>query len=87
MAIKKDMTLTDNFGINVVIKDAYTRIATIEGSKSAMVAIVETWNADMSHGIMVERIAFEPLLEGRNFISQAYDHLKTLPVYAGAVDC
>lgn len=87
MAIKKDMTLTDNFGIDVTIKDAYTRVATIEGSKSAMVAVVETWNADMSHGIMVERIAFEPSLDGANFISQAYDHLKTLPAYAGAVDC
>jgi hypothetical protein len=87
MAIKKDMTLTDNFGINVTIKDAYTRVATIEGSKIAMVAVVETWKADMSHGIMVERVAFEPSLEGKNFISQAYDHLKTLPVYAGSVDC
>jgi hypothetical protein len=87
MAIKKDMTLTDNFGIQVTIRDAYVRIATIEGSKSGMVAVVETWNADMSHGIMVESIAFVPSLEGKNFISQAYDYIKTLPTYAGAQDC
>jgi hypothetical protein len=87
MAIKKDMTLTDNFGIDVIIKDAYTRVATIEGSKIAMVAVVETWNADMSHGVMVERIDFKPALDGKNFISQAYDHIKTLPAYTGAVDC
>lgn len=87
MAIKKDMTLTDNFGIEVTIKDAYTRVATIEGSKSAMWAVVETWSADKSHGVMVERIDFEPALDGKNFISQAYDHIKTLPAYAGAIDC
>jgi hypothetical protein len=87
MAIKKDMTLVDNFGIEVTIKDAYTRIATIEGSKSSMWAVVETWNADKSHGVTVEKIDFQPLLDGKNFIAQAYDHLKTMEKFAGAVDC
>jgi hypothetical protein len=26
-------------------------------------------------------------LAGKNFIAQAYDHMKTLPEFAGATDC
>jgi hypothetical protein len=31
--------------------------------------------------------SFAPDLNGKNFIAQAYEHLKTLPEFAGATDC
>lgn len=31
--------------------------------------------------------SFAPDLNGPNFIKQAYDYLKTLPEFAGAIDC
>ena len=31
--------------------------------------------------------AFQVDLNGANFISQAYNHLKTLPEFAGAINC
>ena len=34
-----------------------------------------------------EQFNFVPNLEGQNFIAQAYEHLKTLPEFAGAEDC
>jgi hypothetical protein len=30
---------------------------------------------------------FAPSLDGKNFITQAYEHLKTLPEFAGATNC
>jgi hypothetical protein len=40
-------------------------------------------------GELIERKVYEftPNLEGANFIAQAYDHLKTLPEFSGAIDC
>ena len=32
-------------------------------------------------------MSFVPVLDGDNFIRQAYFHLKTLPEFAGATDC
>ena len=30
---------------------------------------------------------YTPNMDGKNFIAQAYEHLKTLPEFAGATDC
>jgi hypothetical protein len=34
-----------------------------------------------------KQFVFAPNLDGPNFIKQAYEHLKTLPEFDGAVDC
>jgi hypothetical protein len=34
-----------------------------------------------------KQYSFVPNLNGANFIAQAYAHLKTLPEFAGAIDC
>lgn len=87
MALKKNITLVDNFGIAVDFADAYVKVVSIEGEKSLMVATVDTM--DKKDGRTLERKAYEfaPALEGANFIAQAYEHIKTLPEFEGAVDC
>jgi hypothetical protein len=41
------------------------------------------------NGEQIQRVVstFIPSLDESNFIRQAYQHLKTLPEFAGAVDC
>jgi hypothetical protein len=86
MALKKDLTITkDSFNGSLVAENAYWKVQKVLGDKALIsaevVAIVDEK--------VVETIsaAFVPNLDGKNFIAQAYDHLKTLPEFAGAVDC
>jgi hypothetical protein len=69
----------------LVAKNAYWKIEKIEGNKDSMrVEICATAN-----GQEVERFVsvFNPSLDGKNFIAQGYDYLKTLPEFDGAIDC
>jgi len=66
---------------------AYVRVDKVNGSKNSMNASVGFYK-DNAEGEMIkgEGFAFIPSLES-NFIAQAYDYLKTLPEFAGAIDC
>jgi hypothetical protein len=68
-----------------VVENAYIKIANIYGDKNRMLlkysVIVGTTEIDSGHA------SFVPSLQGNNFIAQGYDHLKTLPEFAGATDC
>jgi hypothetical protein len=87
MAISKTIKLKDNFGIEVTFENAYIKIVYINGSKDVLHAHVCTY--DKKDGVQLNSVAVEcPLsLEGKNFIAQAYDYVKTQPEFAGAVDC
>ena len=69
----------------LIAKNAYWKIEQVSGNKNSMsVEICATVN-----GEQVERFVsvFTPNLDGKNFIAQAYEHLKTLPDFANAIDC
>jgi hypothetical protein len=87
MALLSSITITNSFGDTKEFADAYTKITSLVGNKSTIVA---RWNAfeekdgrDVGNG----QVIFAPDLEGNNFIKQAYLHLKTLPEFSDAVDC
>jgi hypothetical protein len=65
----------------------YVRVDKVNGSKNVMTASVGFYK-DNAEGEMIkaEGFVFTPSLES-NFIKQAYEHLKTLPEFAGAIDC
>jgi len=67
-----------------VQKEAYIKVQTVSGTKETVVANVETRT---EYGSTYATYEFAPLMEGGNFIKQAYEHLKTLPEFAGANDC
>lgn len=87
MALTKTLTVKDNFGDDKIIKDAYIQVSAISGGKQGMLAHVDVFNLEKTKVVRQEALDFKPLLDGKNFIAQAYDHLKTLTAYAGAVDC
>lgn len=95
MALSKQLTfpasvtLTGEFGTirqedELVLMTAYVKVATIEGSKESMQATVSFSDKRIS---LFKKYEFTPDLDGENFIKQAYEHLKTLPEFAGATDC
>jgi hypothetical protein len=87
MALKKQITLQSNFGDEVVFNDAYIRVDNIAGNKLQLLVDVSVYKKQ--NDIVVDRknYLFTPDLNGNNFISQAYNYLKTLPEFEGATDC
>lgn len=64
--------------------NAYIKVATVNGTKEMIEAVVET---DLGNGsILKDSVFFVPNLNGTNFIKQAYEHMKTMPDYADAED-
>jgi hypothetical protein len=87
MALKKQITLKSNFGDDVVFNDAYIKINTLNGNKNKI--DFELYIFKQANELLIERKSFSfiPNLDGANFIKQGYEHLKTLPEFAGATDC
>jgi hypothetical protein len=65
-------------------KEAYVKVQSVSGTKENIVVNVET---KTEYGKTYASYNFVPSMEGGNFIQQAYIYLKTLPEFAGAMDC
>jgi hypothetical protein len=87
MALKKTISLKNNFDEMSVFSDAYIKVVTIAGDKNEMHAFYGVFKDASSRCIEKVKFQFIPSLDGKNFIAQAYAHLKTLPEFAGAIDC
>jgi hypothetical protein len=91
MALRKTLKLIDNFGIEVELADCYVRVSGLSGTKTAMTASVDIFKkpeGEFPNVLLAnEKHEFSTDLSGPNLFVQAYNHLKTLPQYANAVDC
>lgn len=85
MALQK--TVTTPYGIEVI--NAYHRIEYVQiVNKTSIVYHIRTYKDNSGLPFFEEKILQSDYdLNGENPIAQAYAHLKTLPEYAGAVDC
>ena len=95
MALRKKITVTGdtmiytpfgvvNTGESMVSVNAYIKVKNVQGGKETVTASVEFSDGQMA---LQKQVVFAPDLDGPNFIKQAYEHLKTLPEFDGAVDC
>jgi hypothetical protein len=62
----------------------YIKVESVRGSKSSVYCSVSFKGEKVE---IVKIFDFEPKMNDVNFIAQAYNHLKTLPEFAGAIDC
>lgn len=69
-----------------VQKEIYIRVSHVAGGKNQQTATVTSIEVGGST-VREDLVTFDPDLDGPNFIKQAYEHLKTLPEFAGAEDC
>lgn len=74
-----------NLGEQTVTNEFYVKVESTRGDKIMQVADVSF--AIDGRVVLKKEFSFEVKLDGGNFIAQAYDHLKTLPEFEGAVDC
>lgn len=79
----------DHFYGTLSIPDAYWRVDKVASTKQRAICTVSVNKKDNDHYVMVEEKIYDfiPNLDGGNFIRQAYEYLKTLPEFSGAVDC
>ena len=87
MALKKQITLKSNFGDDVTFKEAYFKVETLLGDKSQLRIDVSVHKKQNEQVVDSKNYFFTPDLDGKNFIAQAYDHLKTLEEFSSATDC
>lgn len=90
MALRKNIFFTpDGYDSQASLTNAYIKVETVIGSKQTLMANVVFYNDKTSPAIKakVKTYEFTPIMNGENFIAQAYAHLKTLPDFAGAIDC
>lgn len=87
MALSKQITLTSNFGDDVVFNNAYIKIDNLMGDKTQMRIDVAIHKKQGEQVVGRKNYLFTPDLNGKNFIAQAYDYIKTQPEFAGAADC
>lgn len=71
-------------GEKEIEKSCYVKVESVNATKSDAAAVV-SYTSDI--GKMQSVFKFQISLEGKNFIAQAYEHLKTLPEFVGAEDC
>lgn len=75
-------------------RDAYVKVSSVSANKEAasvsVIVYAEVPSTDIPAQIIDEvNYGFKPSVEdgAKNFITQAYEYLKTLPEFDGASDC
>ena len=87
MALQKNIKLTDNFGIEVEIPNAYIKVEISELSKNKMTISKLVKKSKDENIIFKNNITTDYNIDKENPIKQAYLHLKTLSEFSDAVDC
>lgn len=86
MALKKIISL-EAFGQTLSFPNAYIKVTNIAGNKDSLTAAISYFDKQNGLFLKVASVNFAPELNGNNFISQAYNHIKSLSEFADAVDC
>ena len=87
MALEKTVTLVNNFGQDVALQNAYIKVQSISSDKKTTNCYVDIRKTKDGNVFETKRYGFFHELNGKNFIAQSYEHLKTLPDFVGATDC
>lgn len=87
MALTQKITLKDSFGDDRVFPNAYIKVDQINGNKGLLQVVLGVYKEQGQNKIDSVSTGFAPSLDGKNFIAQAYDHVKTLEIFADAQDC
>lgn len=86
MALTKVATKTV-YGTELTFPNSYIKIGSYTGDKINLSVYVDTYTEKGGELLSGSQHTISIDLSGKNFISQGYDYLKTLPEFADAVDC
>jgi hypothetical protein len=85
--LQTEFGVVDN-GTQKIVFIAYIKVNDIYGDKNQFTANVN-FKGDRDNGSFNKQYQIPASVESnsKNFIAQAYEHLKTLPEFSGATDC
>jgi|APGre2960657404_1045060.scaffolds.fasta_scaffold07328_3 hypothetical protein len=75
------------YGEKIILRNAYVKIDRVNGNKTQVQAKYVVYSNKDGEIVEEKYCDFTPDMDGANFIKQAYEHLKTMPEFAGATDC
>lgn len=87
MALTQEITRKDSFGDDRVFPNAYIKVDQISGNKGLLQVVIGIYKEQGQNKIDSVSTGFSPSLDGKNFIAQAYDHVKTLDNFLNAQNC
>lgn len=92
MALSKTIEFTPiGFTQPAVLQNAYIRVESVTGGKNSLSVSVVVYSKKDAEMLAAQNLSFafapEVGSSAKDFIAQAYNHLKTLPEFAGATDC
>lgn len=68
-------------------QEFYIRVDKVYAAKDTALASVSFCDPETKNNLFGASYEFAVLLDGQNFIRQAYQHIKTLPEFSGSQDC
>ena len=86
MALAKNISVKA-FGKVFSFENAYHKVDGIFGSKESLNFKLVAKTSKDGEILKSDSYVFVPNLDGKNFIAQAYDYLKSLPEFSSAIDC
>lgn len=86
MAIQKTHKFDTEFG-PVTVAECYIKVSMVEVNKSNGMANVSFFDKPNGKLLQTKIYPVPHDLNGSNALMQSYNHLKTLPEFAGAIDC
>jgi len=86
MALSKNITI-QAFGRTLNFNDAYIKVMSLNGTKEQVDVKVCSFSTKDGELLETQYARFTPNMDGENFIKQAYEHLKILPEFSGAINC
>jgi hypothetical protein len=89
MALQKNISLTNNFGEQTIVPNAYIKVGEVIFNKEKSFGKIFFKKTKDSDTIDIKNFEFESIVgqNAKDAIAQGYDYLKTLPEFADAVDC
>ena len=85
--IQSGGSLISTGSTNQIEKVTYCKVNNVMGGKAVVMAKVQVIDEASGSEIAQREFVFAPDMDGPNFIKQAYEHMKTLPEFADAIDC
>ena len=86
MALEQSISFKTQYG-DITVDGVYIKVCQVTASKTDGSAHVRFYKGKDGNLLKEYNIDFPVNLDGRNFIEQAYVHMKTLPDFAQAVSC
>lgn len=90
MALKQNQIISVPGSIEVSVNNAYIKVTNLIGDKTELTGTIGFFKtkelADQNDYFKTSTFKFSPLTNER-WDKQSYAYLKTLPEFAGAVDC